>query len=421
MAGFALGSAQAADVDLKRPPPSVAHKSPVTFVNEKGVQSVEFTTWKSAVPFGDVVGKLENGLFCAGNGPLRYHKKLDDWLMSALSRQYREEAVRLGLGTPEEAKSVFADKAEKGAGFQLGATLLELDYRTCYDDDDVKGTAYAKIKWELFSGRRQKVVYTTVTEASYASDRKIPGKKFDVDFLQAVVHNLFADPQLAEVIRSGGMLDQQPAQAMTPLKMEVGATVSGGVTQAVSKLQAAVVTVESGTGSGSGFFISREGYVLTNEHVVSGATFVRVRLVDGRNLVGEVIRVDKQLDVALLRTDPVVMDVLSLRADEARVGEEVYALGSPTGKVLSGTVTRGILSARRVIEGTPYLQSDVAVNPGNSGGPLIDSAGRVLGITRGGVTADGGSNGLNFFIPIDDAVDRLALVLAPKPAIAQSK
>jgi S1-C subfamily serine protease len=422
VAGLAASAALAADVDLKQPVPKVPQKTPVSFLNENGAQTVEFTTWKSTVPIGDVVGSIERGLFCSGGLPLKYHKKLDDWIMAGLSRQYREEAVRLGLSTPEESRSVFADKSEKGAGFQLGATLLELDYRICVDEEDVrKGAAHMKVKWELFSGRRQKVVYTTVTEASHNSDNKVTEKKFDGDFYKAVLHNLFADQRLAEVIKSGGSVDQQPIEALAPLRMDVGLTVAGGVSKAVTKLQGAVVTVESGASSGSGFYISREGYVLTNEHVVSGSTFVRVRLIDGRNLVGEVVRVNKQHDIALLRTDPVSTEVLSLRRAEPRVGEEVHALGSPAGRGLSGTVTRGILSARRVIEGVPYLQSDVAVNPGNSGGPLIDGDGRVLGIAKFFLSADGGSNGLSFFIPIDEAIQNLALVLGPQEATALGK
>lgn len=423
MSGFLKGLAiascvtasavMAADVDLKRPVPSVPQKTPISFSGEKVPQLVEFTTWKSTVPVGDVIGSVEGGMFCSGAKPLKYHKKLDDWIMAGLSRQFRDEAVRLGLGAAEESKSVFADKADKGAGFQLGATLLAFDYRICADEEEVKGAAYMKIKWELYSGRRQKVVYTAVTEASHVADRRVLDKKFDGDLYLAAVHNLFADRQLAEVIKSGGMVDQQPAEAMAPIKVEVGPTVAGGVGKSIAKLQGAVVTVESGASSGSGFYISQEGYVLTNEHVVSGSTFVRVRLLDGRNLVGEVVRVNKQQDTALLRTDPVSMEVLSLREGEPRVGEEAYALGSPAGRGLSGTVTRGIISARRVVEGVPYLQSDVAVNPGNSGGPLIDSDGRVLGVAKFFISADGGSNGLSFFIPIDEAIEKLALALGP--------
>ena len=416
-AAATAGTACAADIDLSRPVPKIALKTPQLKTGAVD-QVVEFTTWKSAVLVNDIVGKVDRGLFCSGGKPLQYSKKLDDWFSANLARKYREEATRLGMATPEAAKSVFDDKAGKGAAFQLGATLLEWDYRICADDDDVKGDAYAKIKWEVFSGRRQKVVYTTVVESSYSAESKVPDKKFTAEFMQANVNNLFGDPKLAEVIKSGGVIDQEPAKTFAPLQLEVGRTVSGGVGKAAKGLLAAVVTVESGVGSGSAFYVSRDGYLLTNEHVVAGSAFVRVRLSDGRNLVGEVLRVDKQRDVALLRTDPTTADVLALRRDEGRVGEDVYALGSPFGKDLSGTLTRGILSARRVLEGVAYLQSDVAINPGNSGGPMIDSDGHVLGIAQ---LVHSSGQGLSLFIPIEEAVDRLGLAVWAKPSSEPGK
>ncbi|HEY9027140.1 MAG TPA: trypsin-like peptidase domain-containing protein, partial [Burkholderiaceae bacterium] len=165
---------------------------------------------------------------------------------------------------------------------------------------------------------------------------------------------------------------------------------------------------------GSAFYISQDGYLLTNKHVVGDDKFVRVKLSTGRSIVGEVVRVDKSRDVALLHTDPVATEALALRADSGSVGEAVYAVGSPFGQSLSGTITRGVLSARRVFEGVPWLQSDVAVNPGNSGGPLIDGNGRVIGISAIGTPAQG----INIFIPIDDALDKLSLTLRAAVATA---
>jgi S1-C subfamily serine protease len=320
------------------------------------------------------------------------------------------------LAQPEAAKSVFDDKGSKGADFRIGATLLQFDYRIC-GRGDVKGNAYAKIKWEVFSTRRQKVVYTAPIEASYASARDMPGKDFDKALMQSIVANLLGDPKLIEVIRSGGASEDEPTKAFSPLKIAPGPAVVGGVATAASKLLEAVVTVESGVGTGTAFYVSREGYLLTNQHVVADAKFVRVKLAGGRSLVGEVLRVDKQRDVALLRTDPVSMDVLAIRRREARVGEDAYALGSPFGEVLSGTLTRGVLSSRRVFEGVAYLQSDVSINPGNSGGPLIDADGQVLGIARLGTNAQG----INIFIPIDDALDKLGLTVQPNVQSAQLK
>ncbi len=411
----AIAAAHAAEVDLSKPAPVVEHKTPVLKGNGASDQAVEFTTWKSGVQYSDTIGRMEFGLFCSGGKPVLYNKPFDEWLSSALGRRYRERAVELGLSMPEASKSVFDDKSKQAAGFQLGATLLQLDYRMCVDEDQVKGTLYAKIKWEVFSSRKQKVVYSTVIESSASSTSKIDTKKFDRDFFEATVDNLFADPKLAEVVKSGGAVDAEPAKALPPLQIVSGPTVTGGVSKAASQLQRAVVTVESGVGSGSAFFISRDGYLLTNEHVVGGATFVRVRLADGRSVVGEVVRTNKQYDVALLRTDPVNFDVLALRGDEARVGEDVYAIGSPFGKELSGTLTRGVLSAKRVMEGIPYLQSDAAVNPGNSGGALVDGEGRVLGIAQ----LQSSGQGVNLFIPIEEALVRLSLGVGGK-AVARS-
>ena len=406
-----VGVAQAEDIDLSKPVPKVPHRTPLLKGGDASGPTVEFTTWKSAVGFNDVVGKMERGLFCSGGVPFQYSKKLDEWLSFSLGKKYRAEGERLGIVVPEASKSVFDDKGAKGgAAFQLGATLLALDYRVCFDEDQTKGDVYAKIKWEVFSSRRQKVVYTTVVEASHSETSKVPGKKFDGDFMQAIVDNLLGDPKLAAVVASGGTVDEEPTKAFAALKLDPGPTVAGGVSKSASGLLSAVATVESGVGSGSAFYISREGYLLTNQHVVADAAFVRVRLSDGRNMVGEVLRVDRQRDVALLRTDPVTVPVLPVRREEGRVGEEVYALGSPFGKVLSGTLTRGILSAKRVLEGVPYLQSDVAINPGNSGGPLIDSEGRVLGITQ----LQSSGQGVNLFIPIDEALEKLAVSVAAK-------
>lgn len=411
-------AARAADADLSKPLTRVPHKTPLPLGPIQGEQLVEFTTWKSAVLGNDVVGQIENGLFCSGSRPLHWTKKLDEWFSANLGRQFIDDAVRLGIGVADTAKSVFDDKAGKKAAFQLGATLLAWDYRVCYDDKDVKGETYARIKWELYSARRQKVVYSTVVEASHLATSKVGERKFDADFMAAVLDNLFADAKLAEVIRAGGALDASPVKALPSLAIVPGDTVAGGMPAAAAQLGNAVATVESGIASGTAFFISRDGYLLTNEHVVAGAAFVKVRLADGRNLVGEVLRTDKARDVALLRTDPVAFQVLALRSDDPGTGDEVYAIGSPFGTVLSGTVTRGVLSARRVLDGVAFLQSDVAINPGNSGGPLIDARGRVVGIAklRGG--AD--TQGLALFVPIREAVEQLSLAVGPGGAVAQT-
>jgi serine protease Do len=157
------------------------------------------------------------------------------------------------------------------------------------------------------------------------------------------------------------------------------------------------------TGRGSGFIITADGYILTNNHVVDGATRVQVRLDDGRELDAKVVGRDPQTDLALLKIDAASLPVVPLgESGTLRVGEPVMAVGNPFG--LEQTVTTGIVSATgRVIGEGPYddfIQTDASINPGNSGGPLINARGEASGINTAIVSGSGGSIGIGFAVPV---------------------
>ena len=158
-------------------------------------------------------------------------------------------------------------------------------------------------------------------------------------------------------------------------------------------------------GVGSGFIISDDGYVLTNAHVVEGADEVTVTLTDRREFKAKVLGADRRSDVAVLKVE--ARNLPSLRMGDSskiRVGEWVIAIGSPFN--LENTVTAGIISAkaRDTGEYLPLIQSDVAVNPGNSGGPLINMRGEVIGINSQIATLSGAYNGISFAVPIDEVM-----------------
>jgi serine protease Do len=159
---------------------------------------------------------------------------------------------------------------------------------------------------------------------------------------------------------------------------------------------------------GSGFIISADGYILTNAHVVDGADEITVRLTDKREFKAKVIGADKRTDVALIRIDAAGLPVVKLGdPNKLRVGEWVLAIGSPFG--FDNTVTAGIVSgkARSLPQENlvPFIQTDAAVNPGNSGGPLFNLRGEVVGINSQIYSRTGGYMGLSFAIPIDIALD----------------
>ncbi|MBC7413748.1 MAG: DegQ family serine endoprotease [Herminiimonas sp.] len=162
---------------------------------------------------------------------------------------------------------------------------------------------------------------------------------------------------------------------------------------------------ETPRGVGSGFIISADGYVMTNAHVVDGADEVYVTLTDKREFKARIIGADKRSDVALVKIDGSNLPRLALGdSNKIRVGEWVIAIGSPFG--LDNTVTAGIVSAKARDTGDylPLIQTDVAVNPGNSGGPLINMRGEVIGINSQIYSRSGGYMGISFAVPIDEAM-----------------
>jgi len=159
---------------------------------------------------------------------------------------------------------------------------------------------------------------------------------------------------------------------------------------------------------GSGFIISADGYILTNAHVVDGADEITVRLTDKREFKAKVIGADKRTDVALIKIDAAGLPAVKLGdPNKLKVGEWVLAIGSPFG--FDNTVTAGIVSgmARSLPQENlvPFIQTDAAVNPGNSGGPLFNLRGEVVGINSQIYSRTGGYMGLSFAIPIDIALD----------------
>ena len=162
---------------------------------------------------------------------------------------------------------------------------------------------------------------------------------------------------------------------------------------------------------GSGVVISDDGYVLSNHHVAGSSGKVRIHWADGTDTVGEVIRGDARRDVALIKTQP-RQPGLAIRSAPAQLGETVFAVGTPLDKKLANTLTRGIVSATRLVDGLPVIQSDVAVDHGNSGGPLLDEKGQIVALTVSRYEPDNVSHNISFFIPIADALAALGL----KPA-----
>jgi serine protease Do len=173
-----------------------------------------------------------------------------------------------------------------------------------------------------------------------------------------------------------------------------------------SRIEAAIAAVVSLTGPaglGSGFVISRSGYLLTNAHVIEGNEPLTARMADGRRLPTRIIRISEAADLALLQIPCVDCKTVDLGRSEPRVGQEVFAIGTPLDETLRNTLTRGIVSGIRLRNGVTLIQTDAAINPGNSGGPLLEPTAGVVGIVSSKIV-ETQVEGVGFAISTADAL-----------------
>lgn len=185
----------------------------------------------------------------------------------------------------------------------------------------------------------------------------------------------------------------------------------GPISERAAIVRPATVSIINATTPGFGVFISGDGLILTNRHVVGDAETVVVRLINGAELSGRVLRRHAARDVALIKIERDRTPTLPLRIEPLGTSEEVYTLGSPDDPNLGGSVTRGMIFARQRGD-LPVLQSDATIYGGGSGGPLLDASGNLVGIASSSVPSPHQGNALNFFIPIDDALRYLNIRIA---------
>ena len=178
-------------------------------------------------------------------------------------------------------------------------------------------------------------------------------------------------------------------------------------------------TVQEQEGVGTGFIINNEGYIVTNYHVIQGASQVKVTFSDGKEVNAKIINYNPEYDLAVIKiTDKVEMPAVAELGDSdgLQSGDQVIAIGNPLGKQFAGTVTQGIVSAtHRVIDmngrKATFIQTDAAINPGNSGGPLLNAKGQVIGVNAAKIGGD--TQGIGFAIPINIVKENLGQLSKP--------
>lgn len=365
---------------------------------------------------GQVWGEFSGGLLCIPRGSLKWRDGRTDVDDNIFPDSFRREVRAVGFESGSD--SLFENASDAGE-FTVGARIKSVTARVCrakseYVSEREKGSMSLTVEWQIYSRLQRRVVATVSTSGEFSIDsfqRDPVVTPLVVGAFRQSVRSLIDTDEFRKVF----VLDADQAASERKAQSNDPIVLSGPPPGArpISDASGAVVVVLAGGGHGSGFLVSSDGYVITNEHVVGKETKVRIRWSDGFESDGEVIRSHKARDVALIRTNPHGRQPLYLQRGAAVPGATVYAVGAPLDIKLQSTVTKGIVSANRLDDGFTFIQSDVAVTHGNSGGPLLNEKGAVVGITDWGRTEDGMPVSLNFFIPIGDALDFLNLKTAP--------
>ncbi len=250
--------------------------------------------------------------------------------------------------------------------------------------------------------------------------------------IAASIHNLGANKDLHNLVFYGQEPEKLPNTIHDPyeepisqydllekLTIENKPLSTKSAKERLEKLVKSAVLIQAGNTHGSGYFITTDGYIVTNAHVVGYAKRVRV-VTSGKEekFVAEVVRVDRKRDVALLKLEKIPPDLqiqtLPIREDKLALGEDVYAIGSPSYTRLQDTITKGIVSSHRFdrLRKQWEIQADVYIYGGNSGGPLLDKNGNIVGMAVAKyIRGDENLDGLNLFIPIKDVLKKLDIEL----------
>lgn len=354
---------------------------------------------------------------------------------SDLGRLFYETMKGEGIAVAGNPVEAFKETDKKSsADFLVAAEIkairgniceLFLDKTLISKSDSIKldkeaGEMYAEVKWTVYSPASQKKVGTYNTYGYGRFDSPVTRgvmATFNRAFANSVA-NLAATKDFVALLTSSDSekVRQEELAKYDRLTIKGVPKSSRSASEVTTVLTRSNVILRLATGHGSGFVISPDGYILTAEHVVGNMKKITAKFDNGLELPADVVRSNAYRDVALLKVDVRGLTPLPIETEGVpKVMDEVFAVGSPIKEELGVTVTRGVVSALREKDEAKDLvliQSDVGISGGNSGGPLVDKNGNAVGIAVSGIGVYQLNTGLNFFVPISDALKYLNLTVA---------
>lgn len=366
---------------------------------------------------GEHVGAIQAGLACIPHGDLQWKGGRLNLSSDELTEAFQEELEKYSFRVVGDTDALFEDPSNWKSEILVAGLIKQLNANICFpwagfgNFSTSKGEAYVKVEWQIYSKLDRSVVHKASTEGAFKqSDTQTGGgESIIIDAFAQAARNLLADEKFRNITLRGGEKVKESV-----IKSADNLLISPGNAKALGSDPAdwkdGVVTIFAGSGHGSGFVVG-EDLVVTNHHVVGESEKVVVKFGSGFEVNGTVIAYNSGFDVAVVKVDATLPRYFKMEKSLPNTGASVYAVGSPLSEEFSTTVSSGIVSGVREIDNRKYIQSDVNVQPGNSGGPLLNSFGHVIGITVSGIRLGGASTGINFFIPIDAAMRTMNIVL----------
>jgi serine protease Do len=403
-----------------------------TFSLDRVVNGIE----RRAQIFAFPASATTSGMLCnyrmSGDENVSYangKRYLGNW-SSLFGEIFQDRMTQKGYRIAGDPKAVFSQARDASQSeYLVGGRLNSMKGNFCQEHhwwdarplNKFSGELYVEVTWSVLDTLTEEVVMTK-TFNGYAKTQNPVREGISRTFEQAfadTVDKLATDPDMVALAsRKQSAIGQRTPKPSTENASTSASLVSIQAGPQSSSFAAAgaprnVVTIRVGRGHGSGFFIGRDGYVLANAHVVGNAGRVQLVMSNGVETQARVVRIDKEYDAALLKADGKHNSALAINSNFPKVAETVYAIGSPAEEGMSSTVTKGIVSAKRVLRkgGPTLIQSDAAISPGNSGGPLLNDKGAVIGIAVSKLR-DPSARSINFFIPIAGAMDSVRFKLA---------
>lgn len=378
-------------------------------------KSVRLVRVIAALPVGTPWLKM-SGIFCIGT------LFTETWTgarapqdLPPYSAAFKKELESAGFTVVTGEDNLFDREAGEG-DLQAAAVITDERVHGCVRNiqadrtiGDVRGDSTMKIDWQVYSPLQKQVVARITTNASATLENSVPGgvQRLISESFAANVRELASNADFRAAMTAHDASAKGSPAPDQQSKIGLAGSLKAPK-RAIADAVGSVVTIFAGSSTGSGDLVSNDGYILTNAHVVGGEKKVRVRWSDGIETVADVVRVAKVRDVALIKTSPRDREPLAIKRGPVSPGQRVYAIGSPLGQQYQGTVSSGVISATRIMEGMRFIQSDVPVSHGSSGGALLDENGAMIAMTVSGDDRPE-AHGLYFFIPIGDAMDFLNL------------